>query len=47
MDEAGKYTSQIFDMEGVHYLDLEHPENGANKINIERMKANNTLFKLE
>ncbi len=47
MDEAGRYTSQIFDYEGTHYLDLENPENWANKINIERMKANNTLFKLE
>lgn len=47
MDEAGKYTSQIFDYEGTHYLNLEEPENGANRINIERMKANNTLFKLE
>ena len=26
MDEAGKYTSQIFDYEGTHYLDLENPE---------------------
>ncbi|MBX9808806.1 class I tRNA ligase family protein, partial [Candidatus Gracilibacteria bacterium] len=47
MDEAGRYTAQIFDYVGTHYLDLENPENGANKINIERMKANNTLFKLE
>jgi isoleucyl-tRNA synthetase len=47
MDEAGKYTSQIFDYEGTHYLNLEEPEKWANKINIERMKANNTLFKLE
>lgn len=47
MDEAGKYTAEIFDYEGTHYLDLENPELGANKINIERMKANNTLFKLE
>ena len=47
MDEAGKYTSQIFDYEGTHYLDLENPEKWANRINIERMKANNTLFKLE
>ena len=47
MDEAGKYTSQIFDYEGTHYLDLDNPEKWANKINIERMKANNTLFKLE
>ena len=47
MDEAGKYTSQIFDYEGTHYLNLEEPEKGANRINIERMKANNTLFKLE
>ncbi len=47
MDEAGKYSAEIYDMEWVHYLDLENPENGANKINIERMKANNTLFKLE
>lgn len=47
MDEAGKYTSEIFDMEWIHYLNLEEPEKGANKINIERMKANNTLFKLE
>lgn len=47
VDEAGKYTAEIFDYEGTHYLDLENPELGANKINIERMKANNTLFKLE
>mgnify|MGYP002776295343 CR=1 FL=1 len=47
IDEAGKYTAEIFDYEGTHYLDLENPEKGANKINIERMKANNTLFKLE
>ena len=47
MDEAGHYTSQIHDYEGTHYLNLEEPEKGANKINIERMKANNTLFKLE
>jgi isoleucyl-tRNA synthetase len=47
MDEAGRYTAQIFDYVGTHYLDLENPEKGANKINIERMKANNTLFKLE
>ena len=47
MDEAGKYTAQIFDYEGTHYLNLEEPEKGANRINIERMKANNTLFKLE
>lgn len=47
MDEAGRYTSQIFDYEGTHYLDLENPEKGANRINIERMKTNNTLFKLE
>ena len=47
MDEAGKYTAEIFDYEGIHYLDLENPEKWANKINIERMKANNTLFKLE
>jgi isoleucyl-tRNA synthetase len=40
MDEAGKYTSQIFDHEGLHYQE-------ANKINIERMKENGTLFKLE
>lgn len=40
MDEAGKYTEQIFDYEGTHYLD-------ANPINIERMKANGTLFKNE
>jgi hypothetical protein len=26
MDEAGKYTSQIFDYEGTHYLNLEEPE---------------------
>lgn len=26
MDEAGKYTSQIFDYEGTHYLSLEEPE---------------------
>ena len=47
MDEAGKYTAEIFDYEGTHYLDLENPEKWANKINTERMKANNTLFKLE
>jgi isoleucyl-tRNA synthetase len=47
MDEAGKYTDEIFDYMGTHYLDLENPEKWANKINIERMKANNTLFKLE
>lgn len=47
MDEAGKYTSQIFDYEGTHYLDLENPDAWANKINIERMKASGTLFKLE
>jgi isoleucyl-tRNA synthetase len=40
MDEAGKYTSQIFDYEGLHYQE-------ANKINIERMKENGTLFKGE
>lgn len=40
LDDEGKYTSQIFDYTGTHYLD-------ANKINIERMKANNTLFKNE
>jgi isoleucyl-tRNA synthetase len=40
MDEAGKYTSQIFDYEWTHYQD-------ANKINIERMKENGTLFKHE
>jgi isoleucyl-tRNA synthetase len=47
MDEAGRYTSQIHDYEGTHYLDLENPEKWANRINIERMKVNNTLFKLE
>ncbi len=47
MDDAGRYSAEIFDFEWTHYLDLENPENGANKINIERMKANNTLFKLE
>ena len=47
LDNAGKYTSEIFDYEGTHYLDLENPEKGANKINIERMKANGTLFKNE
>ena len=47
MDEAGRYTAQIFDYTGTHYLDLDNPENGANKINIERMKKNGTLFKLE
>ena len=47
MDEAGRYTAQIHDYEWTHYLDLENPEMWANKINIERMKANNTLFKLE
>ena len=40
MDEAGKYTSQIHDYEGLHYQD-------ANKVNIERMKENGTLFKNE
>ena len=47
MDDAGRYSAEIFDFEWTHYLDLENPENGANKINIERMRANNTLFKLE
>ena len=47
MDDAGRYSAEIFDFEWTHYLDLENPENGGNKINIERMKANNTLFKLE
>lgn len=47
MDEAGKYTAEIFDYEGTHYLDLENLEKWANKINTERMKANNTLFRLE
>lgn len=47
MDEEGRYTNEIFDYVGTHYLDLDHPEKGANKINIERMKANNSLFKLE
>lgn len=40
MDEAGKYTSQIFDYEWLHYQE-------ANKVNIERMKENGTLFKNE
>lgn len=40
MDEAGQYTSQIHDYEGLHYQE-------ANKINIERMKENGTLFKNE
>jgi isoleucyl-tRNA synthetase/bisphosphoglycerate-dependent phosphoglycerate mutase len=40
MDEAGKYTSQIFDYEWLHYQE-------ANKVNIERMKENGTLFKSE
>jgi isoleucyl-tRNA synthetase len=26
MDEAGKYTDEIFDYVGTHYLDLENPE---------------------
>jgi isoleucyl-tRNA synthetase len=47
MDDAGRYTAEIHDYEWTHYLDLENPENGANRINIERMRANNTLFKLE
>jgi isoleucyl-tRNA synthetase len=47
MDEAGRYTSEIYDYEGTYYLDLDDPEKWANRINIERMKANNTLFKLE
>ncbi len=47
MDEAGRYTAEIYDMEWIHYLDLENPEKWANRINIERMKGNNTLFKLE
>jgi isoleucyl-tRNA synthetase len=47
MDDAGHYTAEIYDYEGTHYLDLENPEKWANRINIERMKANNTLFKLE
>jgi isoleucyl-tRNA synthetase len=47
MDDAGRYTAEIYDYEGTHYLDLENPEKWANRINIERMKANNTLFKLE
>lgn len=40
LDNEGKYTAQIADHLGLHYLD-------ANKVNIERMKANNTLFKNE
>jgi isoleucyl-tRNA synthetase len=40
MDEAGKYTAQIHDYEGLHYQE-------ANKVNIERMKENGTLFKNE
>lgn len=40
MDEAGKYTDEIFDYAGTHYLD-------ANRINIDRMKENGTLFKNE
>lgn len=40
LDNEGKYTTQIADHVGLHYLD-------ANKTNIERMKANNTLFKNE
>lgn len=40
LDDEGKYTSQISDYTGTHYLD-------ANKINVERMKENSTLFKNE
>lgn len=40
LDDEGKYTKQIFDHVGLHYLD-------ANKINLERMKGNGTLFKNE
>lgn len=40
LDNEGKYTSQIADYPGTHYLD-------ANKINLERMKENNSLFKNE
>lgn len=40
LDDEGKYTSQIGDYAGTHYLD-------ANKINVERMKENGTLFKNE
>ena len=40
MDEAGKYTAQIHDFEWLHYQE-------ANKVNIERMKENGTLFKNE
>ncbi len=40
VDNEGKYTSQIHDYAGTHYLD-------ANKINVERMKENETLFKNE
>ena len=40
LDDEGKYTSQISDFTGTHYLD-------ANKINVERMKENGTLFKNE
>ena len=40
LDNEGKYTDQIFDKVGLHYLD-------ANKENVERMKENGTLFKNE
>lgn len=40
LDNEGKYTAQISDAAGMHYLD-------ANKANVEKMKANGTLFKNE
>ncbi len=40
MDNEGKYTKEIADMKGIHYLD-------ANKINTEKMKENGSLFKNE
>lgn len=40
LDEAGKYTGEIFDSVGTHYQD-------ANRVNVERMKENGTLFKNE
>lgn len=40
LDNEGKYTEQIHDATGLHYLD-------ANRENLEKMKANGTLFKNE
>ncbi len=40
MDEAGKYTSEIFDHVGLHYHE-------ANKVNTEIMKERGVLFKNE